>query len=1317
MADSSAGRDLLLNQLADEFATRYRRGERPSLREYLDKYPELADDIRELFPALVGMEQVKEDRQDLEPPAAVLPPLEQVGDFRIVREIGHGGMGAVYEAEQVSLGRHVALKILPQILLRNAKQRLRFEREAKAAAKLHHTNIVPVFGVGEHDGRPYYAMQFIQGLGLDEVIEELKRMQPGGRSGAGPPVPVGNELRAACKDISAALVARSLMTGEFQADSGAGAEDADLAAPPLAPTEDRPVVAWSPDRATSRKRRGRETTPQQGSPAKGRAGGRLSDAFELSPSSGVLSTPRDDTSGKARKWTYWQSVARIGVQVGGALEYAHQQGILHRDIKPSNLLLDTRGSVWVTDFGLAKVEDQANLTATGDVVGTLRYMPPEAFDGRHDARGDVYSLGLTLYELLVLRPAFDEADRSKLIKQVTTGEPPRLEELNRAIPRDLVTIVHKALEHEPGHRYPTAGELAADLQRFLDDAPIKVRRPSARERLVRWARHHPGLAVALGVIGFLLVTATVVSILVAEGFRRVAHDKTILAVQNAALADQREQERNNAEAARDQARRREEAERWERYRANIKAAASALELNNTNAAQQSLAAAPEEHRNWEWRYLNSQLDRASAVLPGHAPPFPFATSWDLGLPPDGKQIVLWDEKRETLRLWDVSAGKETAALPHTVRLSTQACRPDGRQIAIGSVDGTIQLWEPGTNRPPTVLHGQASKAFRLVYSADGRRLLSFFLEGAFCALWDTTTGKLVATLGDFKAFCFDACFSPDGRRVAGSRGKEVCLLDAVTGRHIAVLGNHEHDVTRVLFSPDGRWIAWRASVEVHVCQAATAKEVAVLRGHTSEVIDFVFSPDSSLLATGSKHPDNTARLWDVATGKQLAVLTGHKNAVMSYFRPDGRHLITTSLDQTARIWDVTRFLPGKRASSVPYNKPVSSSEAGLVAVLRGHTGALTDISFSTDCTRLVTASEDRTLRLWDAESGELIAVLRGHTGAVRSVTFVGGGRLLVSLADDQTYRVWDVGLAERTGLLRGHTSFVYDVAFRPDGAQVASAAWDHTVRLWEPLAGRQTALLHHEEPVVCALTYRPDGQQLATITFDNRLQLWDVASAERRHVIPLGTVVYWPVPPRAAYNRQGTLLAAQLGPGRVGLWDPATGRQLDVLHKGEGRVYDVAFRPDGEQLAAGGEDKLIHIWDVARRVEVATLSGHSEKVYRLAYSKDGSLLASGSSDQTVHLWDTKTLQELAVLPCGSSAYGLAFTPDGSRLAVGCSDNTIRLLDVARRQEVAELRGHEGYVHSVAFSPDGTRLASASGDSTVRIWDTVSPSVRTHLSGL
>src|SRR5262249_50716492 len=192
---------VLLTRLADEFAERYRRGERPSLTEYVERYPHLAADIREVFPALAEVEQVKEDHQEAaeQTAAPLAPALQQLGDFRIIREVGQGGMGIVYEAEQVSLGRHVALKVLPKNLLPGARAKRRFEREARSAARLHHTNIVPVFGVGEQDGLPYYVMQFIQGLGLDEVLEELKKLQPGNaRTGT----PTAGELRVARKELS-----------------------------------------------------------------------------------------------------------------------------------------------------------------------------------------------------------------------------------------------------------------------------------------------------------------------------------------------------------------------------------------------------------------------------------------------------------------------------------------------------------------------------------------------------------------------------------------------------------------------------------------------------------------------------------------------------------------------------------------------------------------------------------------------------------------------------------------------------------------------------------------------------------------------------------------------------------------------------------------------------------------------------------------------------------------------------------------------------------------------------------------------------------
>jgi serine/threonine-protein kinase len=496
--------------LAEEFLGRYRQGERPSLKEYTDRHPELAAEIRDVFPAMALMENIALDDESLAAGApdqgAVPGPLQQLGDFRIIREVGHGGMGVVYEAEQVSLGRHVALKVLPRQLLHDARQRRRFEREAKAAAKLHHTNIVPVYGVGEHDGLPYYVMQFIQGRGLDEVVEELRRMHPAGPGGqpSGEGQPVGDRRP---DDVSAADVARSLLTGAFQPAADATSDE---------PPEGKDAPASPASR-------------------------RLSDTGALSASAATLSRPgTEGRPARVKQPTYWHRVAQLGVQVADALAHAHQQGIVHRDIKPSNLLLDARGTVWVTDFGLAKADDQQNLTHTGDILGTLRYMPPEAFDRRADARGDIYALGLTLYELLALRPAFGERDRHQLVKQVMSTDPVRLDRLNPAVPRDLVTVVHKAIDREPGHRYQTALELATDLQRFLDDEPIQARRLGLRERAGRWCRRNPVVAGLTAALVLILVGTSVASLAVAARFGQMAR-------QQAEAAARAESQRQRAE--------------------------------------------------------------------------------------------------------------------------------------------------------------------------------------------------------------------------------------------------------------------------------------------------------------------------------------------------------------------------------------------------------------------------------------------------------------------------------------------------------------------------------------------------------------------------------------------------------------------------------------------------------------------------------------------------------------------------------------------------------------------------------------------------
>jgi WD40 repeat protein/serine/threonine protein kinase len=1317
MSAADSSRDyVLLTRLADEYAARYRTGERPALDEYLDRYPELADEIRELFPAMVDLEQAKEDRQEAEQESAApsSPPLQQLGDFRIIREVGKGGMGIVYEAEQVSLGRHVALKVLPKNMLLDAKAKQRFEREAKAAAKLHHTNIVPVFGVGEQDGMPFYVMQFIQGLGLDEVLDELKKLQ---LANVQPGTFTGGELRVSRHagqvsklpgekpsaensphpDLSAVHMAQALLTCDFHAMGGKNDEEAG-ALPPH--------PALSPVGGEGARIRGFEDS------APATHSSSASDSFSLSLSSVVLpGRSRDGSKSKHRRPTYWHSVANVGVQVAHALEYAHKQGIHHRDIKPSNLLLDTQGTVWVTDFGLAKAEDQQDLTHTGDILGTLRYMPPEAFEGKADARGDVYSLGLTLYEMLVFRPAFDEKDRHRLIKQVTHEEPDRLRKLNRQVPQDLETIVHKAIDKEAGRRYATAGALAEDLQRFIDDEPIKARRQTQLERYLRWARRNPGIAVLGGVLTAVLVLVTAGSLVAAGYFNRLRL--------NEAQAAQGEREaRQDAEEAADEARRQGEAERWGRYRSNIAAAAAALQLQNSAAARSALDDAPPEHRNWEWQYFHNQLDSASLVL--HVPG---GKVKEQVLSASGRQIAVCCTGHNEAYLYDVATGRLEAVLRgHSAQVSSVAYRPDGKQVATCADDQTIRLWDAATGKQTALLKAEVTPPHpdsdpHSMYSSDGARIACYTPSttgSGTVRLWDSASGKEIPKLTKQQDFSAPVAFSPDGKRVAFGCKEYVHLCDALTGRRLAVLGPHGMTVGLLAYSPDGKRLAsatYPGSNTIHLWDGESAKEVAVLRGHSTANTSLLFRPDPRApgrLVSASEYADNTARLWDAATGQLLAVLAGHKNQIRAVdFSPDGARLTTSSWDQTARLWD--------------------GRTGRLLAVLGGHTERVTSALFSPDGARIVTVSDDTTLRLWDGLTGELIAVLRGHGDIFPDLSppaFTPDGARLVSGSLDGTVRIWDMSLMERNGILRGHKSYVYDVAFGPDGAQVASAAWDGSVRVWDATTGRQTGFLKHETGIISSVAYSKGGRWLATVERERGVTLWDLASGKVAHAwrVPAG---YWSADTRAVLNPAGTLLAAGCAQGLVRLLDVASGKEIAQLAGHEKCSTDVAFSPDGNLLASTGEDGTVRLWDVAgpltppspqgggegRVRGVAVLRGHTDTVWRVDFSADGKLMASCSSDKTIRLWDTATHQQLAVIPLGSIVYAVAFSPDGTRLAAGCRDNTIRLIDVTSRKQAAELRGHTDYVQAVAWSPDGTRLVSGSGDFTVRIWDSMSAQER------
>ena len=340
----------------------------------------------------LALEDVKRDRASSGSgqQRVSLPKMERLGDFRIERELGRGGMGVVFEAVQESLDRRVALKVMPQASLLTGNQLERFRREAQIAARLHHTNIVPVYGSGESDGYHWYAMQFIQGQSLDR---------------------------------------------------------------------------W------------RETQSAQPPQGSGQWGSRA------------------------------RFVARIGAAAASALHCAHGLGTLHRDVKPGNFLLDHEDNLWVTDFGLAKALESEGLTNSGDLLGTLQYMAPEQFAGSYDVRSEVYALGVTLYEMLTLQPAFRGRHRSELMERVREQ---KLEPLQRScpdVPQDLAVIIGKAMARDPRDRYQDAQALQQDLEAFLEDRPIMARRPSTLSLVLRWCRRNRGMSAAIVAASLAIVGA------------------------------------------------------------------------------------------------------------------------------------------------------------------------------------------------------------------------------------------------------------------------------------------------------------------------------------------------------------------------------------------------------------------------------------------------------------------------------------------------------------------------------------------------------------------------------------------------------------------------------------------------------------------------------------------------------------------------------------------------------------------------------------------------------------------------------------------
>ena len=837
MNEPSSGFDPV-EELVDEFLKRYRRGERPTLTEYTTQHPELAERIRAVFPALLVVEELgSRGGPASEPEAAgagtATPMPQRLGDYLLLRPIGSGGMGTVYEAIQESLGRHVALKTLPFHHLGDTTRLERFRREARAAARLHHTHIVPVFGVGEHEGLHYYTMQFIRGHGLDTVLQEVKRLRQVPSASAAAEAPAGQQLST--------VLALGLDTGRLPVDEmGREGSTAHRCSPPHPGTS--PVAA-----ATT----------------------------SLSSPSGERSELSDQPEAQ-----YLRSVARIGVQVAEALEYAHRQGILHRDIKPSNLLLDAQGQVWVTDFGLAKAQDSDELTRTGDIVGTLRYMAPERFDGWSDPRSDVYALGATLYELLTLRPAFDESDRVKLIDRVLH------ESRDSAAP---ARAADSARPGDGGTQDPRQG-----AGRAVRDGGAVGRGLAA----VRAGQADPGPPVQR--------VRTVMALEQAKPARRRADGCRGCAL--ARTGGRFSVERfatpgaGSGPGQPDSCRKCRAACPWSRTRDQHSGAPGASHGLATKAQvgqrTKTLAEVAEALKRDPSPELRLEL-RNTAIAALVLPDIEVAREWD-GHPP-GTSEVDFDADLERYARKDEKGNVSVRRVVDDVEIARVeglgpvgwpaiALSPNGRFLAqrgLPNPNGRLKLWRLDGPQPALVLE-DATAGYHLAgaFRADSRQL-AIARPDCSIRLYDTATGCLMKqwpVSGPVER----VAFHPRMPRLCLCRGVAVQVLDLETG-NVLIESSHPANVSCLAWHPEGRLLAIGCDDErIYLWDTTTnTQALPPLESHKSKAVQLCFNHAGDRLA--SDDLSFTLRLWDPWSGRQL-LDAPHSPSGTLHFTTDDRHL-------------------------------------------------------------------------------------------------------------------------------------------------------------------------------------------------------------------------------------------------------------------------------------------------------------------------------------------------------------------------------------------------------------------------------------------